>query len=111
MKRAFAFIAVICALGLALYGPALAAEVAQGKCLAFDEAAKTIKIDEFGLETSKEAPYGKPTGVQMELDVSKAKIGIPPKPGDVLRISYVAEGGVKKAIKVMNVSKQNLMKK
>jgi hypothetical protein len=111
MKQAFASIAVIGALLLALCGPALAAEVTQGKCLTFNEAAKTIKLDEFGLETSKEAPYGKPTGVQTEFDVSQAKIGIPPKPGDVLRISYVAEGGVKKALKVMNVSKQNLMKK
>jgi hypothetical protein len=111
MKRALAVIAAIGFLMLVALGQAHAAEVAQGKCLAFDEAAKTIKLDELGLETSKEAPYGKPTGVQLDFDVSHAKIGIPPKPGDVLRISYVAEGGVKKAIRVMNVSKQDLMKK
>jgi hypothetical protein len=44
-------------------------------------------------------------------DSSKAKIVLRPEPGDVLRIVYILEGGSRKALKVMNVSKQDLRKK
>jgi hypothetical protein len=88
-----------------------AAEVAQGKCVAYDKAKNEISIEEYDTNFSKAAPYGKPTGTIIKFDVTKAKIGIAPQPGDILRISYNTDGNTKKAIKVMNVSKQDLRKK
>jgi hypothetical protein len=93
-------------------GPAsFAAEVAQGKCVAYDKAKNEISIEEYDTNFSKAAPYGRPTGTISKFDIAKAKIGIAPQPGDILRIAYTADGKTKKAIKVMNVSKQDLRKK
>jgi hypothetical protein len=89
----------------------LAAEVSQGKCLSFDKDKKLIAIEEYDTNFSKDFPYGKPTGVESVYDVSKAQIGIPPEPGDVLRIAYDVKGTDRLALKVMNVSKQDLRKK
>jgi hypothetical protein len=89
----------------------LGAEVSQGKCVNFDKDKKLIAIEEYDLNFSKEFPYGKPTGVESVYDVSTAQIGIPPQPGDVLRIAYDVKGTDRIAIKVMNVSKQDLRKK
>ena len=90
---------------------AAAGEVSQGKCLEFDQATHVIKIEEFDTNITPDAPYGKSTGNQLAFNVAKAKIGIPPQPGDVLRIAYKVEGDAKMASKVMNVSKQDLRKK
>jgi len=104
-------LALAALLSLVAAGAALASEVAQGKCVEYNKDAATITIEEYDLNFSKEAPYGKPTGVMSVFDAKDAKIGIPPAPGDVLRISYKPEGSAKQALKVMNVSKQDLRKK
>lgn len=88
-----------------------AAEVAQGKCIEFNTAGMQIVLEEYSPEISKEHPYGPSTGRVSEFHVARAKIGIPPEPGDILRIAYTVEGGIRQAIKVMNVSKQDLRKK
>jgi len=88
-----------------------ASEVIQGKCLVYDTGAKTIKLEEFDTNFSTDAPYGQPTGIISDVDCSQAKIGIFPEPGDILRIAYRIKGEVKEALKVMNVSKQDLRKK
>lgn len=88
-----------------------AAEVAQGKCLEYNPGNKELTIQEYNTEFSKEMPYGKPTVAVSKFDISNAKIGEDPKPGDILRIAYKANGKTKKALKVMNVSKQDLRKK
>jgi hypothetical protein len=92
-------------------GNSFAAEVAQGKCLEYDQGKKELTIQEYNTEFSREAPYGKPMAAVSKFDVSDAKIGIVPKPGDILRIAYKANGKAKKALKVMNVSRQDLRKK
>lgn len=90
----------------------MAAEVSQGKCIAdYDETTKMLKIDEYDIHKDEANPYGRSTGNVLEFDLSEAKIGITPMAGDVVRISYTVSGESKKAIKVMNVSKQDLMKK
>lgn len=94
-----------------LAAQALAFGVVQGKCLENNEEQKTIKIEAYDTNFSKENPYGKATGIESVYDVSQAKIGIPPQPGDILRIAFTLEGDTKKAAKVMNVSKQDLRKK
>jgi hypothetical protein len=90
---------------------ALAAEVSQGKTLAFDAAAKRIQIEEYDTNFTPTAPYGQPTGIVSDYDLSKAKVGIHPDLNDVVRIAYNIEGDRKVAIKVMNVTKQDLRRK
>lgn len=91
--------------------PAMAGEVSQGKCIQFDEGAKQIVIESYNTDFSKTTPYGKPTGEQEVFDVSGAVIGIPPEPGDILRLAWVSKDSTKSALRVMNVSKQDLRKK
>jgi len=90
---------------------ALAFGVAQGKCLENNVDQKTIKIELYDVNFGKEAPYGHATGIENVYDVSAAKVGIKPEPGDILRIAFTQEGDTRKAAKVMNVSKQDLRKK
>jgi len=96
-----------------LAGPvaAVTPEVVQGKCVKYEPDKQLVTIEEYDTNFSKEAPYGKPTGIIFEGDVKTAKIGIKPEPGDILRIAFVVDGGTKRVLKVMNVSKQDLRKK
>lgn len=96
-------------IGLVFATSALAADVVQGACVEF--AGDMIKIQEYDTNFGPESKYGKPTGVQSEYDVSRAEIGMKPEPGDILRIAYKLGGEQRMALKVMNVSKQDLMKK
>lgn len=89
----------------------LAAEVSQGKCTVYDAEKKLVTIDEYNLNISKEKPYGEPTGKISVFDLNAAEIGIVPEPGDILRIAYNAKGDQNNAVKIMNVSKQDLKKK
>jgi hypothetical protein len=43
--------------------------------------------------------------------VAEAMIGIPPQVGDIIRLAYTAKDGKNVAIRLMNVSKQDLNKK
>ena len=105
-------IIVICLIALAfMAGPATAADVSQGKCIQYDKQQGVITIEEFDTQFSAETPYGHPTGVEAAFNVSNAQIGINPEPGDILRLAYDVKGDEKVALKVMNVSKQDLRKK
>ncbi|HMK34870.1 MAG TPA: hypothetical protein VK463_07380 [Desulfomonilaceae bacterium] len=97
---------------LCLSAPSMAATVAQGKCISYDKEKKVIVIEDYGTDFSKDK-YGNPTGKQSTYNVADALIGITPAPGDILRIAYEEKDGGKerKAIRVMNASKQDLMKK
>lgn len=110
MKKLTALAATL-ALTLLLAASAFAAEVVQGKCLTYDTAAKTIVVEEYDINFDKDFKYGHPTGIQSIFEVADAKVGINPEPGDILRIAFNVEGTAKKALKVMNVSKQDLRKK
>ena len=101
----------ICIFGLLLATTAMAADVVQGECLEYNQESKIIKIREYDTNFSEEAKYGVATNIDSEYDVSQAKIGVLPEPGNILRIAYTTDGNRKMAIKVMNVSKQDLMKK
>ncbi|MEW6079202.1 MAG: hypothetical protein AB1724_15450 [Thermodesulfobacteriota bacterium] len=101
----------ICIFGLLLTTSALAEEVVQGECLEYNMESKIIKIKEYDTNFSKEAKYGVATNIESEYDVSQAKIGAKPEPGNILRIAYRNEDNRKIATKVMNVTKQDLMKK
>ena len=112
MKRLFGlwvlFLALSC---LVVPAASQAAEVAQGKVIAVDAAAKTLTIEEFDTNISHENPYGRPTGITSVYRTEGALVGIPPEPGDVVRIAYETKGSERIAILVMNVSKQDLRKK
>jgi hypothetical protein len=108
-RRIF-FLAALMILIMAVL-PAAAAEVSQGKCVAYDQQSQTITIEEYDLQFSKQNPYGQPTGLTSVFNVAQAMIGIMPAPGDILRLAYTEKGSEKVALKVMNVSKQDLQKK
>ncbi|WP_027176824.1 hypothetical protein [Desulfovibrio aminophilus] len=111
MKRLFVTSIAAFALTVLLCAAAWAGMVAQGKCIENDKAAKTIKIEEYDINFTPENKYGTPTGTVTVFDVSEAKIGIPPEPGDILRIAYTSDNDKYHAVKVMNVTKQDLSKK
>lgn len=112
MRRPACIPALLMALGVFLStSHALAFGVAQGKCLENNVAQKTIKIEVYDTNFGKDTPYGHATGIENVYDVSQAKVGIKPEPGDILRIAFTLEGDTRKAAKVMNVSKQDLRKK
>jgi len=100
------FVAVLCCASLCL-----GAEVAQGKCVTVEKDGTVVTIEEYDIQFSKEHPYGRPTGKTSVYDFSKAEVGVPAAVGDVLRIAFVVKGNEKIAIRIMNVSKQDLMKK
>jgi hypothetical protein len=99
-------VAVLCCVSLSL-----GAEVAQGKCVKIEQDGTLVTIEEYDIQFSKENPYGRPTGVKSVYTLSKAETGVPAAVGDILRIAFVVKGNEKIAVKVMNVSKQDLMKK
>ena len=111
MKRNMLLFALVLVTAIGLASTAPAAEVSQGKVIQITKDPAGVTIEEYDTNFSKAAPYGQATGITTAFDLSTAKIGIPPEPGDVLRIAYVVEGSTNKALKVMNVSKQDLRKK
>jgi hypothetical protein len=111
MKNKILFCLMPLVIFLYLQSPVAAAEVSQGKCIQYDKEKKMVTIDEYDLNFSKENPYGCPTGQTSVYNVSTALIGLKPEPGDILRIAYEMKGADRVALKVMNVSKQDLRKK
>jgi hypothetical protein len=87
------------------------AEVAEGKVVNIEENGTLLTIDENNIDFSKEYPYGHPTGAQSVFNLSHAMIGMPPAVGDIVRIAYEKKGNERVAIRVMNITKQDLMKK
>ena len=75
------------------------APVVQGPCVSIDAKAQTLVI-------KKEADQK-----EITLDISQAKVGLTPQPGDILRAAYRKKDGKNMALKVMNMTKQDLMRK
>ena len=110
MKKTMIFLMVL--LGVTVMASGIwAAEVSQGKCLQYDEEKKLITIQEYDLNFSQDQPYGQPTDAKSVYNAARAGIGASPKQGDILRIAYEVKGTERVAVKVMNVTKQDLMKK
>ena len=96
---------------VAVSTPVWASEVVQGKCLENNTEKQTLSLEEYDTNFSENSPYGNSLGIISEFDLRNAKIGIFPEPGDILRIAYKIVDDKKTALKVMNVSKQDLRKK
>ncbi|MFH0824915.1 MAG: hypothetical protein V2B18_19350 [Pseudomonadota bacterium] len=115
MKRTLLIIAlVVTAIALTVPSFAWDAMVAQGKCVSFDKEKNSLTIDEFSIPTPADK-QGKATGKQLTFNIKKAvdgeAVGPTPVVGDILRIAYTSDGKENSAVRVMNVSKTDLMKK
>lgn len=103
---------VITVLGAALIlaafaATALAGEVFQGVAVSYDAAAKKLVLKNTEPDRNK-VPKDM---TEVAFDVSQAKIGLPPAAGDKVRVAYDKQGDKLVALKVMNVTKQDLRKK
>jgi hypothetical protein len=84
--------------------PARDSRVYQGTCIALEDAGKTLKL-------ANSQPNLNPIkGESATFDVSTAKVGAPPQPGDVIRVAFLEQGGKMVALRVMNVTRQDLRK-
>jgi hypothetical protein len=112
MKKRFCLYYIGCVLTLLLLvTPAIAAEVAQGKTATNDLNTKLITIEEYDTNFTPQNKYGNPTGKTMVFDLSEALIGKQAVPGDIVRVAYKVIDGKNKAIRIMNVTRQDIMKK
>uniref|UniRef100_A0A832EII5 DUF5666 domain-containing protein n=1 Tax=Desulfacinum infernum TaxID=35837 RepID=A0A832EII5_9BACT len=112
MKRSLLALFLAVTAAFLMNSTALAADVAQGKVLSMDTATNLLTIEEFDTHKSADHPYGRPTGVTSAYKIEKQTlVGIKPQPGDVVRIAYKTQGTDRIAVRVMNVSKQDLRKK
>jgi hypothetical protein len=112
MKKRLCLYYIGCVLTLLLLvTPAIAAEVAQGKTITNDTKTKLITIEEYDINFTPQNKYGNPTGKTMVFDLSEALIGKEAVPGDIVRIAYKVVDGKNKVIRIMNVTKQDIMKK
>ncbi len=105
-KRAIVSLAATAALtGFA--GLALAGEVFQGTAISFDAGANKLVLKNSEPDKNK-VPK---TMTEVTFDTSTAKIGLAPAAGDKIRVAYDQKGDKLMAVKVMNVTKQDLRKK
>ena len=111
MRRKRLSVTLALLVGIVLAAAATAAEVSQGKVISVTTEPAQVTIEEYDINFSPEAPYGNATGIITQHDLSSAQVGISPEPGDILRIAYVIEGEKNVALKVMNVSKQDIRRK
>jgi hypothetical protein len=113
-KRILYWIAAL-VLVVGLTASANAAMVSHGKCVSFDPDKNVLVIEEYDLKTTAENKFGQPMGKQTTFDVSdamsKRMVGPTPRPGDIVRIAYEEKGGQKIAIRVMNVTRTDIMRK
>jgi hypothetical protein len=84
------------ALLLLLAACAPPAPVIQGKVTAVEEQGRVILVAD---ELRPEAP-------PLALDIASAEIGNAPVVGDDVRVVYRTEGGVNRALRVMNLTRQ-----
>lgn len=80
-------------------------KVYQGNCLAVGPGGKTITL------SNTQPKLNSIKGESATFDLSKARVGLAPEVGNVIRVAFLQKGERLEAIKVMNVSKQDLRKK
>jgi len=102
-----AIVVAACLLVALAAAGAFAGEVFQGVCKVYDEQKKVMTL------ANTEPDKNKVDKSQQEVtfDLSRAKVGLTPAAGDKMRVAYVQEGDKLMALKVMNVTKQDLRKK
>ncbi|MCF8042773.1 MAG: hypothetical protein K9K65_05355 [Desulfarculaceae bacterium] len=93
------------ALGTGCLDKADESHVYQGTCLALTDGGKALVL------ANSQPKLNPLKGDKAVFDISKAKVGLAPDLGNVIRVAFFVEKGQNVAIKVMNVSKQDLRKK
>ena len=99
MQLGKTLVALVVFLALLGGGAAMAAEVVQGPCVKLDAGTNTLVLKD---ERSQK---------EITFDLSQAQVGMTPEPGDLIRVAYRMEGGRNLALKVMNLTKQDLRQK
>ncbi len=107
MKRNRLMLLAAAAMLLAFATSAMAADVFQGLCSSYDEAGKTLVLK----NSEPEKNLVPKDMAEVSFDLSQSKVGLVPAPGDKMRVAYSKQGDKFMALKVMNVSKQDLRKK
>ena len=92
---------------VAFVGVAVAGEVFQGVAISFDAGAKKLVLKNSEPERNK-VPKEM---AEVAFDTSQGLVGLAPAPGDKIRVAYEQQGDKFLALKVMNVTKQDLRKK
>lgn len=87
-----------------------AAEVSQGRCIQFDAGQGIMVVEEFDTNFTPEHRYGMATGIITTFDISRARMGMEPRPEDIVRTAYVVDGEKRIAVRVMNVTRQEGMR-
>ena len=77
-------------------------QVFQGVCISLDNDGKALVLE------NTEPTSNRIEGGRAVFDLTEARVGLTPEPGDIIRVAYQEEDGVYRAVKVMNVSKQDL---
>ncbi|MGD0945931.1 MAG: hypothetical protein ABSA52_00755 [Candidatus Binatia bacterium] len=104
MKKLFIPVLVVMVMSALSCSDVGESHVYQGECLRFSVADKV-------LELKNTQPQLNPIpGQTAVFNLANAKVGLTPAPGDVIRVAYKVEGNSFSALKVMNVSKQDLRK-
>ena len=104
MKRLFIPVLVVMVMSALSCSDGSKSHVYQGECLRFSAAEKI-------LELKNTQPELNPIpGERAVFSLAEAKVGLNPAPGDVIRVAYKVEGNSFLALKLMNVSKQDLSK-
>ena len=80
-------------------------KVYQGACLAMAGDAKTLTL------ANSQPKLNPIKGESATFDLCQARVGLLPEKGDIIRVAYMPQGKRLMAIKVMNVTKQDLRKK
>ncbi|MCB2193948.1 MAG: hypothetical protein KQI62_20405 [Deltaproteobacteria bacterium] len=79
--------------------------VYQGTCLELTDNGKTLVL------ANSQPKLNALKGDKAVFDIAKAKVGLAPEVGNEIRVAFISEKGRNLALKVMNVSKQDLRKK
>lgn len=88
---------LLCLFGLMSLAACTSPTVVQGTVVSWEPKDQSVVVkDEL------------PPNSELKISTSKAEIGAEPTPGDVVRIAYLNEGGVLKATRVMNISRQRV---
>jgi len=104
MKRLFVSVLVVMVMSALGCSDRSKSYVYQGECLRFSAADKI-------LELKNTQPKLNPIpGDSAVFNLAEAKVGLNPGPGDVIRVAYKVQGNSFLALKVMNVSRQDLSK-
>ena len=75
-------------------------QVVQGTVVSYEANTKQVVIKN-----------EKPPNQEMTFSLEGAEIGAEPAPGDLVRVAYTEQGGQKKAGRLMNLAKQDELKK